>query len=149
MAGKPRYTVAQVVEALQSTQGLQYLAAKKLGCHPDTITNYSKRYKQVAGAISAARGELVDIGEVKLRAAVMAGDAWAVCFLLKTQGKDRGYSERTEQHHTGGMTHEHRLSKSDRDAAINNILAELGRRGLSPNHGQEGAADGPLPGGPG
>ena len=26
-----------------------------------------------------------------------AGEAWAVCFLLKTRGKKRGYTERQEQ----------------------------------------------------
>jgi hypothetical protein len=32
--------------------------------------------------------------------AVLAGEAWAVCFYLKTQAKDRGYVERSEVQHS-------------------------------------------------
>ena len=47
-------------------------------------------------AVDNARGELIDISEQKLRAAVMSGEPWAVAMVLKTLGKSRGYVERQE-----------------------------------------------------
>ena len=47
-------------------------------------------------ACDNARGELIDISEQKLRAAVMNGEPWAVAMVLKTIGKHRGYVERQE-----------------------------------------------------
>jgi hypothetical protein len=42
-----------------------------------------------------------DDAESALYKAALAGEAWAVCFFLKTQAKDRGYVERV-QHRVGG-----------------------------------------------
>lgn len=42
------------------------------------------------------RERMLDNAEDKLGQAVDMGEAWAVCFTLKTQGKERGYSERQE-----------------------------------------------------
>ncbi len=97
MAGsKPRYTKEQVIAALESVNGMMFLAAKSLHCNVETIRNYRKRYKEVAAVFEQKRGEFVDIAESALYRGVLAGDAWAVCFALKTQGKERGYVERTE-----------------------------------------------------
>lgn len=46
--------------------------------------------------VDDARGILVDKSELALESAIGAKEAWAVCFTLKTLGKDRGYVERTE-----------------------------------------------------
>lgn len=50
--------------------------------------------------MQAARAEgeelRLDIAESALDKAVEAGEAWAVCFFLKTRGKARGYTERHE-----------------------------------------------------
>lgn len=45
------------------------------------------------GVLADARETLVDSAESALLNAVMRGEAWAVCFTLKTQGKARGYVE--------------------------------------------------------
>jgi hypothetical protein len=63
--------------------------------------NYCKRYPTVAAAKEAARGELLDVAEVKLWQAVQRGDAWAIAFALKTLGKQRGYVERQVLEHEG------------------------------------------------
>jgi hypothetical protein len=104
MANKNRFTAQQVIDALQTTKGMVYLAAKQLKCDPDTVMNYCKRYPTVEAAKVAARGELLDVAELKLWAAVHNGDAWAIAFALKTIGKGRGYVERQE--HSGSVTHE-------------------------------------------
>jgi hypothetical protein len=98
MAKKHRYTASQVIAALQHTRGMVYLAAKELRCNPKTIMNYCKTFPSVEQAKHDARGELLDIAELKLWAAVNRGESWAVAFALRTVGRDRGYGESMHVH---------------------------------------------------
>jgi len=94
-----KYTSEQIIAAIKAVDGLVYLAARKLGCGPKTIYNRAKKTQAIQQAIEDSRGELVDIAEQKMRAAVMDREPWAVALVLKTLGKNRGYVERQE--HTG------------------------------------------------
>jgi len=91
-----KYSTKSIIEALSSLNGMVYLAARKLGCTPQTIYNRMKSSVAIREACDNARGELIDISEQKLRAAVMNGEPWAVAMVLKTLGKSRGYVERQE-----------------------------------------------------
>lgn len=90
-----RYTCAQMVEALQATKGMVSLAAKRLGCAPDTVYRYIREYPTVAQAQRNEREAVTDMAELSLYKAIQQGEGWAVCFYLKTQGKERGYAETT------------------------------------------------------
>jgi hypothetical protein len=96
MAKRHRYTAQQVIEALKATRGMVYLAARLLGCDPDTVMNYCKRFPTVEAAKQDARGELLDVAEAKLWQAVQRGESWAIAFALKTIGRSRGYGERLD-----------------------------------------------------
>ena len=96
MPSNPKYTTEQIIDALRAKKGLIYLAAGLLGCAPSTIYRKADHVKAVEDAIKDARGILVDHAEEKLSAAVDAGEPWAVSMVLKTLGKDRGYTERQE-----------------------------------------------------
>lgn len=74
-----------------------YLAAKRLGCAPQTVFNYIERHPTVQAAKNAERGEMIDTAELKLWQSIQNGEAWGISLALKTIGKDRGYVERTEQ----------------------------------------------------
>ncbi len=91
-----KFTNAQIVEAVKSVNGMIYLAARKLGCTPQTIYKRMAKSSIIREAVDDSRGELVDISEQKLRAAVINGEPWAVAMVLKTLGKSRGYVERQE-----------------------------------------------------
>ena len=93
---KQKYTQQQIIDALRETKGMVYLAARKLGCAPNTIYNRMAKSATIKQACEDSRGELVDISEQKLRAAVLGGEPWAIALVLKTLGKKRGYVERTE-----------------------------------------------------
>lgn len=75
------------------------VAARNLGCNRRTIQRYAKRHETVREALEDARELMTDTAELALYKAIRDGEAWAVCFYLKTQGKQRGYVERSE--HTG------------------------------------------------
>lgn len=95
-------TKEQVIEALQFNNGLISLAAKNLGVTPQCIYKWRDKDADVRQTILDARSEIVDAAEHGLRCAVLRGDNWAICFTLKTLGKDRGYVERLEQTGAGG-----------------------------------------------
>lgn len=96
MAGKPRFTVQQVIDAIDDKKGMVYLAAEKLGCCHTTVYNYARRHPTVQYAIDANRGVMLDTAELALWRGIQDGESWAVQFALRTLGKDRGYVERQE-----------------------------------------------------
>ena len=96
MAGQARLTVSQIENALLQAAGNVSYAAKSLGVSRVTLyrrINDSAALKQI---LTDSREELKDIAESALKRAVINGEGWAVCFALKTIGKDRGYVERQE-----------------------------------------------------
>jgi len=100
MANKQLNTAKQVEYALKETRGLLTLTAAILGCDPDTVRNYLRRYPTLRQTQEDQRARLVDAAELRLVEAVeKKGEPWAIALVLKTIGKGRGYAERTE--HTG------------------------------------------------
>jgi hypothetical protein len=91
-----KYTVEQVVDALAECKGMISPAARYLGCGRRTIQRYMKEYPEIAQAIEDADEEFNDVAELRLYDAVQRGEAWAVCFRLKTKAKNRGYVEKAE-----------------------------------------------------
>jgi hypothetical protein len=96
MAKKDKFTQEEVIKAVKDANGLLRYAAKTLGCDYSTIWRYAKRNKKVADAIKVEKESLLDLTENKLVNAIKSDKPWAICFYLKTQGKERGYSERHE-----------------------------------------------------
>jgi hypothetical protein len=60
------------------------------------VRNYIERFPDVAEAVKHQKEGMLDVAEGKLYSAINKGEAWAICFFLKTQGKARKYSERLE-----------------------------------------------------
>lgn len=96
-----QYSDKAIAAALDRTGGMVYVAAKQIGCKPSTIYRRAKVSQVVADAIENATGEFLDITEGKLKSAVINGEAWAICFTLKTKGKARGYIETNRQEISG------------------------------------------------
>lgn len=101
MADRPDFTAQQMIDALTEARGLISFAARKLGCHSNTVRNYIARHPTVAAAVYEAREAMKDVAEAKLVQSIHEGEAWAVKYYLSTQAKDRGYVERVEQRHGG------------------------------------------------
>jgi hypothetical protein len=91
-----RYTCEQVAKALKANKGLIYLAADKLGCTGRTVLRYLNRYPSLREVIADCLERRLDRGEQRLDEAVDRGDAWAVQFFLRMQGKHRGYFDKTQ-----------------------------------------------------
>lgn len=91
-----RVKTEDIIRALKETMGKVYLAAERLNCHHSTIYDRAKQFASVQSCMDHARGRAVDTAEIGLMKAVQEGEAWAICFTLKTLGKDRGYVERQQ-----------------------------------------------------
>lgn len=103
MANKPRLSKKRIINALHDTKGAVYLAAKRLQCSPRAVYGYINNHPEIKEVKDYYDGELLDIGEVSLRSAVIDKEQWAVKFLLSTKGKDRGYVPRQEHSGTDGQ----------------------------------------------
>jgi hypothetical protein len=97
-----KYTAEQMIDALAESMGMISPAARALGCSRDTIRRYLAEYPEIAEAIEDANEEVNDIAELKLLDAIKRGEAWAICFRLKTKAKNRGYVEKAEIGGAGG-----------------------------------------------
>ena len=92
----PTRTDAEIIKAVTKRKGLVSVAAKSLGITRQTIYNRAKTTPEISEAIRDARSLTTDVAEEKLFDAIENGEAWAICFYLKCQAKDRGYVERQE-----------------------------------------------------
>ncbi len=91
-----RFTDREMADALRQSHGLVTPAAEYLGVSPQTIYTRLKKSKTVSAALEQARDAALDRAESKLFDAVEKGEQWAIQFVLKTLGKNRGYTERSE-----------------------------------------------------
>ena len=88
----------KVQQALEKTHGNVAAAAKALGCERGSLWRYIRKHPGARQVIDDQKETMLDAAEGVLQRRVLEGEAWAVCFFLKTQGKSRGYVERP----TGG-----------------------------------------------
>jgi len=89
-------TVTKIEKALKATFGNVSLAAKNLGVSRRAIYDKCNRFPKLRAFLEDTREAMVDNAESALGLAVNNGQAWAVCFTLKTVGKARGYIEKIE-----------------------------------------------------
>ena len=90
----PRYRKEQIRAALEQTQGMRYLAATQvLHCSYTTMEAWLRRCPDLEEYRRTLDGAVTDTAELKLHQKILAGEAWAVQFQLRTKGKDRGYGE--------------------------------------------------------
>ncbi len=97
----PVHTTDKVIEAIRATRGKIHLAAKKLRISDKTIYALRKEHSEIDEAILEEKEVMLDVAEDMLRLAVEDREPWAIQFILKTQGRDRGYNEKLSIQHGG------------------------------------------------
>lgn len=102
MAQRTR-SLDEIEQALRDTKGMVSVAAKKLGFQRSALYDRIQKSERLQQAIADEREAMTDTAELALHRAIVNGEAWAVCFYLKTQGKSRGYVEKQEFEHSGGV----------------------------------------------
>jgi len=97
---KKKIPLPIVLAELERCRGGVYLAAKNLKVSHVTMFNYLRDYPEAQAVVDAARGQVLDVAELGLAAAVQKGQPWAITFMLKTIGRNRGYNEKLELENT-------------------------------------------------
>lgn len=95
-------TVEQIGEALKKKGGNITEAASALNVTRQALHLRIKDDETLQQIVTDAREALVDVAESALLKQVKRGNIAAIIFALKTQGKSRGYVERTEISGEGG-----------------------------------------------
>jgi len=93
---KREHTAQRIIEAIKGSNGLLTLAAKKAGLNYSTVWRYSQLFPSVQQAVHEAKESMLDFTEGMLYKNIKAGDNASIIFYLKTQGKQRGFVERSE-----------------------------------------------------
>lgn len=97
-------TLEEVLEAVAAESGCVSRIAARLKVDPTTMYRYMQNWVSVKEAVNAWRLDTAYLAEGSLRDAVIAGDPWAVQFVLKTQGKDLGYGDQSKVELETAMT---------------------------------------------
>lgn len=93
---KAELSAEHVISLIRQHSGNVAACARALGISRPSLYNYINEKPTVKQALDESRETMLDNVESALYRAALAGEAWAVCFFLKTQGKSRGYVERSE-----------------------------------------------------
>ena len=120
----PKWNKEQVAEALLSCDGNLTAAAAKLGVVRKAVYDYIKRY-ELQHVLDEAREKMVDEAVGQLHRLVRDGNLGATIFYLKTQAKNRNYSERIEQTGANGEPIEFRQIKTEGRPGIGDLKAAL------------------------
>ena len=94
-----RLRIGSVRAALIKANGIYTDAAKILDCDRTTVSRFVDRNPKLLDDLEKARAGIVDLAENRLFEEIKNKNVTAIIFALKTLGKDRGYTSRSE--HTG------------------------------------------------
>lgn len=88
---------AETVEAkLRELNGNMAAVGRHFGVTRQAVWDFVHKRVTLQAVAKDIREGMKDHAESALQAAVLRGEAWAVCFFLKTQAKDRGYVEKVQ-----------------------------------------------------
>ena len=95
-AWKPPGGMQQMIAVITEMGGNVSACARRFKTDRHVMERYIAKHAETRQAVKDQREAMLDTAESVLGNRVLAGEGWAVCFLLKTQGKHRGYVERQE-----------------------------------------------------
>lgn len=94
----------EFLKAIPGSGGFYTTIAQKLGINRHTVARYIERYPDLRAAVKDETASMLDMVEHVTIQKCLAGDTQACIFVLKTKGKDRGYTEKTETELSGSVT---------------------------------------------
>ena len=113
---RPVLDPERVAAAVARLSGNLSAVAHEFGVARASVQELIRKRPSLQAVLSDAREGMKDNAESSLYRAVIAGEAWAVCFFLKTQAKDRGYVERQEVEATNRLVVEEEVVGGDAPA---------------------------------
>ena len=89
----------ELIEAMEVCHGIVSDACKSVGVSRVTYYDYYKNDAEFKASIDEIEGSVLDYVEGKLFGLIEKGDVAATLFYMKTKGKSRGYTEKSEIDH--------------------------------------------------
>lgn len=96
MPNKSEHLKKNLIEALIKSMGVVQQACKSVGVSRTTFYDYYNNDEKFKAAVDDCKEIALDFAESKLLKNIDGGKETSIIFYLKTQGKKRGYIERTE-----------------------------------------------------
>lgn len=90
---------SEIIKAIRRASGNLTVAARALGCSRSTIYNRMGKDEEIKEVYEEQRETTLDAVEDSLVRLALDGNVTACIFLLKTRGRDRGYTESQELIH--------------------------------------------------
>jgi len=92
-----------MLAALEKSLGIVTLACSDVGISRETHYSWLREDDEYKKAVNSIDDVTIDFAESKLYQNIKSGDTTATIFFLKTKGKKRGYTERSEFELSGGI----------------------------------------------
>jgi transposase len=90
---RARVNKRAVEKAIEGSHAIISTIAKRLGVSRVTVRNYLNKYPELEEKLEAERENVLDFAESKLIKKIHEEEAWAIRYLLTTQGRGRGYGK--------------------------------------------------------
>ena len=100
---KIQHTKKALLEALEKSLGVVTTACKQVGIDRTTFYRYYKNDSKFKAKVDELQNVALDFVESKLFNQIQNDNPTSTIFYLKTKGKKRGYIERQEIQHSGGI----------------------------------------------
>src|SRR6056297_3501935 len=97
-------TKENVLEAIKGSGAIMNTIARRLDVAWHTANKYCNEYEETRQALKDETEKTIDLAESALLESIQGGDVQAAKWYLSTKGKNRGYSEKHEIEHSGGIT---------------------------------------------
>ena len=91
-----KINIKNFTEAANGSGGIQAIVAAKLKVSRTAISYFIRRIPKMKELLEKEREKIIDKAESELFKAADNGEKWAIERILKTIGKDRGYTEKIE-----------------------------------------------------
>jgi len=93
-----------VIDALEKSLGVVTTACKSVGIGRTQFYSWLKEDEEFSKQVKDVENIALDFAESQLHKQIQDSSTAATIFYLKTKGKKRGYIERQEIEHQGGIT---------------------------------------------
>jgi pyruvoyl-dependent arginine decarboxylase (PvlArgDC) len=93
----------EMVAALVKSLGIVTIACKEVGIERSTHYDWIKDDEEYKKQVEDIGDVAIDFAESMLHKQIQDRDTTATIFYLKTKGKKRGYIEKFEMEHSGGI----------------------------------------------
>jgi hypothetical protein len=103
MTSSKEFTEEEVLSAIKNSAGVVSAIADNLDCSWHTALKYINKYENTKQAYADEEERTLDLAESKMIQHIEQGDRDMIKYLLSRKGRKRGYSEKTEIEHTGGV----------------------------------------------